>query len=118
MPENLPVVSSEAAQKAKLAAIKAKTTRRVGLVTTAGRDFYLVGPTRTQWHQFKDAAVDPKKKRVAMENLGAGCCVDPVPDEVSKLFEDMPALAEVLAVKAAELAGYDDQAELKDFGIA
>lgn len=105
-------------RKAKLEAIKAKTKRRVGFLSTMGHDFYLVGPTRTQWHQFKDAAVDPKRKRAAMENLGAACCVDPAPDTVQALFEDMPALAETLAMKAAELAGYDEHAELQDFGIA
>jgi len=81
-------------RKAKLEAIKAKTKRRVGFLSTMGHDFYLVGPTRTQWHQFKDAAVDPKRKRAAMENLGAICCVDPTPNDVQAMFEDMPALAE------------------------
>lgn len=113
----IPTLISDDPRKVKLAAIKAKTPRRAGIVTTSGQDFYLVGPTRNQWHQFKDAAIDPKKKRLAMENLAAVCCVDPTPDVVQTMFENAPALAEVLAMKAAELAGYDDLAELQDFGI-
>lgn len=116
--ENVAHLPVENIQKQKLEAIKAKTKRRVGLVVTCGKEFYMVGPSRSQWHQFKDAAVDSKRKRAAMENLGASCCVDPAPDKVQELFEDMPALAETLAMKAAELAGYDEQAELQDFGIA
>jgi hypothetical protein len=90
--------------------------RRVAIVVTGGKDYYILSPTRHQWHAFKDAALDSKRRRVAMENLAVACVIDPAPELVKNWIESTdPALAETLADKIGRLGGYDDEAEMLDF---
>jgi len=114
----LTLLQSSDERKKKVTEYAEKYKRRAALVTTRGHEFYIIAPTRIHWHQFKDALLDPKRKRVAMENFAATHCVEPDPESVQQMFEGEPALAEVLSEKVAELAGYDDKAEMTDFSDA
>lgn len=104
-------------QKKKLEQLRAKfTDRDIELVVSAGKEYFIGSPSRVQWHSFREASLDPKRRRNAMENLAKACAIEPNAEELDKLFARKPALAETLAINAGKLAGLDDEAEMASFG--
>lgn len=100
----------------KLAALRQKYPgRALAGVKTQGREFVVGAPSRQDWHAFQDSLSDPKRGRVAMENLAKKCAVEPGPDELDALFEKKPGLASKLAEAVGKLAGMDDEAEIQLF---
>lgn len=102
---------------AKKKEIEAKNPKRkAGLtVLKSGREFWFLSPTRQIWHSFKEAFADPKRRRVALENLCTSTTVEPTPQQLAEIFEVEPVLAETLSVPISKLGGQDDEAEMVDF---
>lgn len=103
-------------RKSKLEAVRARNPGKdVYLVASGGKEFFVSSPNSTAWHQFKDAVVDPKRKRAAFSNLCVSCAIEPGPVELAGLIEKKPALAETLCGALAKFAGLDDEAEIVGF---
>lgn len=114
-PEELVTLNATRILKKKELEVK-YPKRKVGLVAYRdGREFWLLSPTRAAWHSFKDQVMDPRRKKVATENLIASCTVSPTAQELQEMFEIEPLLVETLSEKLSILGGRDDEAELVDF---
>ncbi len=62
-------------------------------------------PTRAAWKRFKTWLSDDRRKADAFEALLVDCIVFPSRDEVDKMLDRKPALAEAFGNKLFELAG-------------
>jgi len=103
----------------KLAELQQKHPgKAIARLKTQGNEFYVSGPTREHWHQFLDAFGDPRRSRLAMENLAKKCALSPSAEELDALFEKKPGLAAKLSEAIGKLAGVDDEAEIELFPAA
>lgn len=89
--------------------------RAIARVKSQGKEYYVAAPKRADWHTFQDALGDPRRSRVAMENLAMKCALDPAAAELDTLFEKKPGLAAKLCEAIGKLAGIDDDAEIQLF---
>lgn len=85
----------------------------VYLVRAAGAEVVVRPPRRAEYRRFRALVMDESRRADALERLVRDCTVHPAPEELDDLLERKPALAEVVGAKLLELAGAQEEAEIK-----
>ena len=70
-------------------------------------------PTRAQWQRFLKTSMDKDQRHRALDQLLRDVRVWPAAEDLDRLLDQLPALAEVFGERAAETAGIDQKAESK-----
>jgi hypothetical protein len=94
-------------------ALKAKHGPELTLVTLDRKEgvyFVVRPPSPAEYDRFMDrVAEDPKKRPMAIKELGLTCAIYPEPEAREAFYSRKPGATTTLATKALELAGLTEE---------
>ncbi|UZX16560.1 hypothetical protein KQ693_05890 [Thermus sp. PS18] len=82
-------------------------------VEAAGVGLVVRPPRRAEYRRFRAMTLDPERRGDATERLVRDCVVWPSPEELDRILETRPALADAVASRLLELAGAVEEVQLK-----
>lgn len=70
-------------------------------------------PGRAEFHRWQDRILAGRNRAAAFEQLVRDCAVHPTGEELEELFDRYPGAAVAIGARLAELAGLEEEAQVK-----